>query len=241
MKQLMIVSLMLGSVFLLLRQLQIRRFLAANVAGFSLMMVLTAVGMVLLPVYNPVDHPRDGRPQIFYDARVDLRWWQVAAQIGVARKRFSTFYPDATSNIDENVELDTYGDLIRYLPRAFLIGLGAPFPNMWFETGNSVGSMGRILSGVETALMYAVEGLGILGLWRGRQRLSVWLVLAIAVMGTTALGLVVVNVGTLYRLRYGFMILVVILAAGGGTYILDYIRKRSTLSAQAQQTAPENA
>ncbi len=119
-------------------------------------------------------------------------------------------------------------DIIRYLPRSAEIGFLAPFPNMWLATGNQVGSVGRLLSGLETMAMYLVEGLAIVGLWsgsRGPRCLSLWFISSVAAMGLISLGLMVVNVGALYRLRYLFLFLLIVLAAGGAAYILDWFRK----------------
>ena len=117
-------------------------------------------------------------------------------------------------------------DVIRYLPRATAIGLLSPFPKMWFETGDSVGAKGRILSGLETLVMYVVEVFALVGLWLGRRKLSVWLLFSIATMGTIALGLVVVNVGTLYRLRYVFLIMLIVLAAEGISHVVEELTSR---------------
>ena len=75
--------------------------------------------------------------------------------------------------------------------------------------------------------MYVVEGLALLGLWRGRRQLSVWFLFLVAAMGITALGLVVVNVGTLYRLRYVFLILLIIIAAEGAAHIREVLAKKA--------------
>ena len=94
---------------------------------------------------------------------------QVGARIGQLRRKFIIEYPDAGSNIDSDVQLGTTADLIRYLPRATVIGFFAPFPNMWLATGNQVGSSGRLMSGLETMVMYAVEVLAIVALWGARK------------------------------------------------------------------------
>lgn len=78
--------------------------------------------------------------------------------------------------------------------------------------------------------MYVVEALALVGLWRGRWRLSVWLLLSVALMGIVALGLVVVNVGALYRLRYFFLILMIILAAEGAAQALDWYRREPAMN-----------
>jgi hypothetical protein len=62
---------------------------------------------------------------------------------------------------------------------------------------------------------YVIELLAVLGLWRGRRRLPVWLLAAVCVIGITALGLLVPNVAILFRLRYLFMVLLIIPGAEG--------------------------
>jgi hypothetical protein len=229
----LIASVLLGAVMLLLRQFQLSRVLASNLAGMALLIVLTAAAMLWLPAYRDEENPRvkEAASRAAHIRRgvkpkPVVRWWQVPAKIGIVREQFAAKYPDARSNIETDVKLATNADLIRYLPRATEIGLLAPFPNMWFDMGSSVGSMGRMLSGLETLLMYAVEALGVVGLWQGRRQLSAWLLFSIAAMGTIALGLVMVNVGTLYRLRYLFLILLIILAAGGITHLFDWFMKK---------------
>jgi hypothetical protein len=142
------------------------------------------------------------------------------ARVSVLRKRFIEMYPDSTSNVDTHIQLTEMADILRYLPRAAAIGFFAPFPNMWLTSGKQVGSAGRLLSGIETLAMYAIEGLAIIGLWHERRRVSVWLLVTTATIGVIALGLIVVNVGALYRLRYAFLILIIIVAAGGISQLL---------------------
>lgn len=57
-------------------------------------------------------------------------------------------------------------------------------------------------------------------IWREPRNLSSWLLLLIVVFGVTALGLVVSNVGTLYRFRYLFWMLLIILGAKGLGHVL---------------------
>ena len=67
-----------------------------------------------------------------------------------------------------------------------------------------------------------LECLTLIGLWRGRRNLLGWFLFGFLASGIVALGLVVNNVGALYRLRYPFWTLMVILAAGG----LELVRAR---------------
>src|SRR5205814_7420789 len=118
--------------------------------------------------------------------------WERAAR---RRMDFASLKTDAlsaaASNIDEDVQLNTRADFIRYIPRAAVIGFFAPFPNMWLNSGTEVGISGRILVGLETLLTYAIECFALAGLWRGRRELSAWLLFTILTIGAIGLGLVV--------------------------------------------------
>jgi len=54
--------------------------------------------------------------------------------------------------------------------------------------------------------VYIIVFLALLCALFERRRWPVWLLLAMVAVGVTALGLVVVNIGTIYRMRYGFVI-----------------------------------
>lgn len=132
-------------------------------------------------------------------------------QLGQRRAAFSR-YSAGESNIDGHVQLKTSDDVVRFLPRASVIGFFAPFPRMWIQAG-SYGSAGRLLSGAETLVMYFLYVAAAVCVWRNRKRFEMWLLFLVATMGTIGLGLVVVNAGALYRLRYVFWIMFVIMAA----------------------------
>ena len=120
---------------------------------------------------------------------------------------------ESGSMIDTDLRLESGADIIKYVPRAVEIGYFAPFPAMWLDAGYNVGLIGRLLAGIETLLTYIIELLACVFVWRSRRRLDVWLLVLTVMTGVIALGLVVVNVGTLYRMRYPFWILMVVMAA----------------------------
>jgi hypothetical protein len=130
------------------------------------------------------------------------------------------------SKIDADVQLHTLGDIVRHIPRGIVVGLFAPFPNMWIRAGNQVGYSGRILSGFETILTYMIECLALFGLWRGRNYLATWFLIVFSTFGVIGLGLVVTNIGALYRLRYPFWVLLVIVGAGGVTFLIRMLCSR---------------
>jgi hypothetical protein len=59
-------------------------------------------------------------------------------------------------------------------------------------------------------LLYIAVGFCV---WRERRNLKVWLLFLVAAVGMVALGLVVVNAGALFRIRYVFWMLLIVLAA----------------------------
>jgi hypothetical protein len=132
-------------------------------------------------------------------------------QISTRRAGFR-LYTARASDIDPDVQFSSTGEIVRFIPRALVIGFFAPFPRMWIEAG-SFGFATRILSGLETLAMYFLYVLVGLNVWRERRNLKMWLLLLVAAIGMLALGLVVVNAGALFRLRYAFWILMIILAA----------------------------
>jgi hypothetical protein len=146
----------------------------------------------------------------------------------VVRSRvMATCVTAAGSNVDEDVKLKSVGDFICYLPRAAVVGFLAPLPPMWIASGAQVGAAGRALGGAEMLLTYLIELAALAGLRARRERLSAWLLALSCAAAVTALGLVMPNVGTLYRLRYAFWMLLVVLAAGGASRFISARRGRS--------------
>ncbi len=125
--------------------------------------------------------------------------------------RFST---SRASDIDSDVRFNGVGDIVRFIPRAFVIGFFAPFPKMWVQRG-SFGLAGRLVSGVETLAMYFLYVAAGFCVWRERRNRKMWLLFLVATIGMLALGLVVVNAGALYRIRFVFWMMMIVLAAKG--------------------------
>jgi hypothetical protein len=140
---------------------------------------------------------------------------KAAYRVGMARRRFSAAYTEAGSGVDPNARFDDLKSFILYLPRAFAIGFWSPFPDTWVAAGRRVGSVGKLLSGAETLVMYVVQLLALVAVFRPPRRLASWLLLAVTAFGVTGLGIVVPNIGALYRFRYTFWVLLLVLGAKG--------------------------
>jgi putative peptidoglycan lipid II flippase len=137
----------------------------------------------------------------------------VFLKISATRQKFVIQYGNAGSNIDVERTFPSNSAFFLYLPRAVAIGLFAPFPTSWFEPGATLGLTGRVLAAFETCFIYLLTPFALAGLWRSRRSVEVWFLLAVILLGAAALGLVVTNVGALYRMRYVFWIVFIILAA----------------------------
>jgi hypothetical protein len=219
---------------------------APTLVGMALLIVFSVGIPRILPKFRRPDRndPANStsRDDIWQNSRRKMRdtlveqqpssanpWSLFVARVGKLRRGFVVEFSDAGSNIDSDVQINSTVDFVRYLPRAAMIGFFAPFPKMWFVTGHQVSWSGRLLSGVEMLAIYLVEVLAILELWNGRRRLAVWFLWLVAAMGMISLGLVVINMGALYRLRYCFVILLITLASE---------RARLHLSGSAEEIVP---
>jgi len=224
----------LFGVFLLARLVRERRVLIGNVGLAAIMIAAFVITPHFQSAFRNQQHTK-ARRRVLPE---QIQALPIGEQIGIRRAGFGLEAADPErstpwgSVIDPEVRLERRADIIRYLPRAAVIGFFAPFPNMWLNSGTEVGTGGRILSGLETLVTYAIECFALAGLWRARRELAAWLLFTILAIGVIALGLVVNNIGALYRLRYSFWILIVVLGAGGVPYLFG--RKSSSAVPQPE-------
>jgi hypothetical protein len=68
-----------------------------------------------------------------------------------------------------------------------------------------------------------------------RRSLALWLLLAISILGVTLLGLVLPNLGAIYRLRYPFWLLLIILGMKGLQSLVQAIRLQSGRTGRAPE------
>jgi 4-amino-4-deoxy-L-arabinose transferase-like glycosyltransferase len=204
-------------VMLVSRMIREKRFLTGN----ALVMVLVIVAALLVPPrlestslpgvrppLTPLAIPTASQPTMREGV-----WATALKQISTRRAGFG-FYHSRASDIDPEVQFSNTGAIVRFIPRALVIGFFAPFPYMWIEEG-SFGRATRIVSGLETLAMYFVYVAVALCVWRERRNQKLWLLFLVAAIGMLALGLVVVNAGALFRLRYACWILMIILGSRG--------------------------
>ncbi len=212
-----VVGVAITLVLLLSRMILARKFMLGN----AIVMLSIILAMLFVPSrlesttlggYRPPATPL-AIPSASQPAPQDGIWTRAIDQIRHRRGGFR-FYNAQESNISADVQFNNLSDIVRFAPRAAVVGFFAPFPRMWFESG-SYGTAGRVISGLETLAMYFLYVAIAVCLWRERRRMTMWLVFLTATAGLIGLGLVVVNAGALYRLRYVFWIMLIVIAAHG--------------------------
>jgi hypothetical protein len=215
--EVVIATVFIGAAASIIRQLTTRRFdVPATLAVF--LICLTAFA---LPRMMNVRSVTEGASRTMATRRSAPSinglppWSRVARQVGWARQRFINSYATAGSNLDADVEIRTFRDLVRYLPRAVEVGLLAPFPRMWFTRGVQVGLTGRIVVGAEMLGLYLLMVFACSTLIYERKRMLVWFLFAVTVLGSVVLAYVVINAAILYRLRYPYFIPIVLLGMQG--------------------------
>lgn len=126
---------------------------------------------------------------------------------------------NAGSAIDLEIRPDTITQVAGYLPRALQIALFAPFPSSWLEKL----SVMRLAGIAETLLWYLVLPGIVLAVMRKQGRsLKIVLSVGYALFFLTILGFVNPNVGTLYRMRYAYLFILLLIGVLGWTsWFLD--------------------
>ena len=226
-----LVAIAISLVLLVIRMARAKKFMVRNAVA---MLAIVVVALLVPARFESTTLPGSRSPASPFaipsgsqPAPAEGVWTRAIQQISNRRAGFDR-YDAQQSNIRGDVRFSGVGDVLRFLPDAVVIGFLAPFPRMWVESG-SYGRGTRLVTGAETLVMYLLYLAVGFCVWRERRNLKMWLLFLVAAIGMIALGLVVVNAGALYRIRYVFWILLIILAAQGIRNLLGVRRPGATL------------
>lgn len=130
---------------------------------------------------------------------------------GVRQAYIDEIYPlPPGSNIDTDVRLESPAQIVRYIPRALQVGFLSPFPHHWVEEGTTKATtIMRRVTMLEMLVVYAALLFVPLAIWRWRRSGALWMVLAFGAIQIVIFAIAMPNLGTLYRVRYGFLMPVV--------------------------------
>lgn len=137
----------------------------------------------------------------------------VLAQI---RRGYRLSYVAAKSNLDLDIGFNSVKSILLYVPRAAQIAFLAPFPNQWFGDASCAANLLlRKISILEMVVIYFALLFLPYAIWYWRKRIEIWIIFIFCVYMILVHGLVICNVGTLYRMRYPYITILVALGVAG--------------------------
>lgn len=200
-------------------ELDWRRAATATVAGWVVLAVLVPLaqgGPELVPPTQGGPGTQTGsgasapdvvwRATPWLPAAVD----SLACRLAASRQSYFTQYPEAASNVYEDVHLSSASDVVAFVPNAAWAGFLAPFPSQALAAGRlaATTAMRRVV-GLEMLIAYFLLPFVLYAAWVWRRRIEVWLVLVFCVTMILVHALTVPNVGALCRFRYPYLMTLV--------------------------------
>lgn len=161
------------------------------------------------------------------DAPVENFINKAALKLAVARGGFTNSGKNASTNIDREIVFYAPVDVLRYIPRALQIGFFAPFPAMWSVAENQKSDRVEIYISILEMLVCYVALMGWIH-WMLKIRKAsapLWVPAVFAGSVILLMGLTVANVGTLYRMRFPFLMCFVSFGIAGLLQFFDRSRK----------------
>ncbi len=163
---------------------------------------------------------------------------QALRKLSTTRAHFASSGQSAGSIVDGDRLPDDAFEALTFLPRALAIGLFAPFPDTWVERPTVV----RLIGAFETLVWYVVAP-GILLFAFRRPTVKLFACLGFAAVALTIMGYAEPVVGTLYRLRFGIWVLLLLAGAVGWAHaalrLLDRVDQPRRNSASPAEGAGE--
>ncbi len=133
------------------------------------------------------------------------------------------------SSIERDVQLTTVSQFLANLPRGAQIGFFYPTPQFWFEKKEekSLSLYARYISCLEMPGIYLSLFFLPLALWKWRKSTELWILMIFSVPPIVVYGSVILNIGTLHRMRYGFLMTIVAVGIAGLFIFLEILTRRS--------------
>lgn len=146
--------------------------------------------------------------------------------LAMTRRGFRFAGLEAGSNIDMDIGFNSIKSIFVYLPRAAQIAFFAPFPCHWFSSNysNAASPLMRRISALEMLITYFALIFLFYAIWHWRKRIEIWVISLFCISNLLINGLILCNVGTLYRMRYPFITTLVALGLAGFFTFLNQLK-----------------
>jgi hypothetical protein len=139
--------------------------------------------------------------------------------------------PEAKSNIDHDIGFGSVKDMLIYIPRAIQIAFLSPFPNQWLREGSHPAStLMRKISAFEMIIVYFALIFLPYAIWHWRKRIEIWIIFIFCTYMMLILGLVICNIGTLYRMRYVYITVLAGLGIAGFMAFLENLKIKKDIT-----------
>jgi hypothetical protein len=215
--QVALVTLMLVAIVVMLTTLLNQVIVGHRMVLFAGMIFLVSVLQLWLirfhTAYEPIDLPASQAASQAQFVWLRSSWLPEAIEgrfYRIAQARKGAISLGGNSLVDAHWRVDSAGAIIGYVPRAFQLGLFSPFPNLWGGEGSTPAmTIARKAVGGVTLLFYVCLAGLVIGLWRMRRNLLLWVMIGACLTGILVYAITYPNVGTLMRYRYGFYMLLI--------------------------------
>jgi hypothetical protein len=128
------------------------------------------------------------------------------------------------SMIDEDRKPASAIELIKYIPRAFQVSFLAPFPENWFKTQSLV----DFTSSLEMLIFYTAF-IGLFFLIFKKNQYIPLLCFCFAFIPLIIYGIASPNIGTLYRIRYPFEMILFLIGLSGWGFMINRIKTKNKI------------
>ena len=137
----------------------------------------------------------------------------------------------AKSTVDMNIQFSSTIDILKYIPRAVQIAFFSPFPKHWFEAGSSKSAtVMRKIAMLEMLFIYITFLFIPLAFYYWKNKPELWVSIIYCSSMMTLFTIAIPNVGSLYRYRYPYlMILITILVISGYKFIYKIFFTKSEI------------
>ena len=142
------------------------------------------------------------------------------------RSYFYSIQHGANSTFDFGKDLNSLGELVKYVPRAIQVGFFSPFPSSWFaEHPSQLSKLMHIVTGMEMLFIYICLLGFTISLFLLKKKIEFWMFVCFSFYFTLIPIYALPNIGALIRYRYGAIMLLA--AIGISMFLRLYIHKNT--------------
>ncbi|MDC1387044.1 hypothetical protein N8384_06590 [Candidatus Thioglobus sp.] len=163
---------------------------------------------------------RDWIESLYIPSFLDMKLKQLYLQ----RTYFYFVQQNASSTVNFGLELNSFNEMIKYIPRALQLAFLSPFPTKWFSNGSaSVSSLMYLITGFEMIFIYIFIIGALFSMYKWRNKVELWVIVCFSTYNAIYPVYAFPNIGAIFRYRYAGIMMIAALGVIGLIYL--YKRK----------------